>query len=154
MRTAVSASLILAAMLTMLVGVAGQGHSSPPAKAAPASSSAITHAIEERFRQLDAKADMKLVSVAVTAGRQGQSMLAVTATPPAGRTLDVHAQTIYALVFESLAQVPGGFASVSRIKLSLVRAPKGLTADCPMKVVQDSLGYMTLETLRGKCIVR
>jgi len=155
MMSATGTSFLFAMILAMPAARAGaQGQPPGPAKAAPVKSSEITHAIEERFRQLDPRADMKLISASVKAGRSGQSVLEVTAMPPASQTLEAHAQTIYSLVFDSVAQVPGAFAGLTRIRLSLIRQPKGLTTDCPVKVVQDSLGYMSLDALRSKCVVR
>jgi hypothetical protein len=155
MMPTICASVLVAIMLTVPAAPAGaQGQPPGPAKVAAVKSSEITHAIEERFRQLDPRADIKLISASVKPGRAGQSVLEVTATPPASQALEAHAQTIYSLVFDSVAQVPGAFAGLTRIRLSLVRQPKGLTTDCPVKVVQDSLGYMSLEALRSKCVVR
>jgi hypothetical protein len=156
MRALLRVPLLLATLVLALPPSLsfGQARSSAVPSVPPAQSAAIRQAIEARFRQLDASAGMTLGSVATTAGRKGEAVLEVTVTPPPSQALETHAQTVYALVFETLAQLPGRFAGLSRIRLTLRRSPHGMTTDCPVKIVEDSLGYMTLATLRGRCVVR
>jgi hypothetical protein len=112
---------------------------------------AIKSAVEARFQQLAKTSTVKVTSVAVPNRPKVGNVLEIALQPPTTEKFEFHAETAFALIWQALTKAQGSFKQLARVQLTLTHAPRTLVIDCPVKMVEDSYGYVDFGTLKRQC---
>jgi hypothetical protein len=113
----------------------------------------IETVVEGEFRRLERDGTVRLQDVTVTP-RAGGATMTVLLNLPRRQPFEENAERAYESVWHALSGQANAYRELGRVLVSLKRASRKMTVDCPARFVQQSDGKVRFEGLKKSCRVR